>query len=414
MDPLDQLRDDVRRLLDEAFRPELTVRSWWAALAEARLVAPSWPEPFGRGLGPQTARVVSEELARVGAIAPPQGGVGMRMAGPTLLAHGTPAQQEEYLWPLLRGEESWCQLFSEPGAGSDLPSLVTRAVADGDEFVITGQKVWNSAADLARRGMLLARTNPGLPKRDGITFFLIDMDQPGVEVQPLRQMNGEAHFCEVFLTEARVSARDVVGTIDGGWSVARTLVSVERGAATERAARGLLFLASGERAGQLDRTIGEVMATREEDTARFSGSAIPSRAMLELARERGELDPVQRDELVRYWMLTEVHKLNLQRARQRTGGTGAEGSIAKLMLGKICNASRDLSLSLLGPAATLAGASAPYDGELQVVGLSSPGVTIGAGTDEIQRNTMAERILGLPRQEDPSAAVPFSEIAQAR
>jgi alkylation response protein AidB-like acyl-CoA dehydrogenase len=413
MAALDDLRIDIRQLLTEHFRPDATVRSWWAALADAGLTAPNWPKPFGRGLSSEASRIVTEELVKAGAIAPPQGGVGMRMAGPTLLAHGTEEQKETYLWPLLRGEESWCQLFSEPGAGSDLPILSTKALLDGDEFVISGQKVWNSAADLASRGMLLARTNADVPKREGITFFLLDMDQPGVEVRPLRQMNGEASFCEVFMTEVRATHAEILGEIDAGWTVARTLVSVERGATSERAARGLIFLASGAIAGNLDRTVGEVLGTQEQGGTRFSGSAIPSRAMFQLAREAGPLSPTQRDGLVRYWVLTEVHKLNLQRARQQTGGTGAEGSIGKLMLGKICNASRDLSFSLLGPAATLAGDSAPYGGEIQTVGLSSPGVTIGAGTDEIQRNTMAERILGLPREEDPSANIPFKETTSA-
>ena len=197
MAALDDLRIDIRQLLTEHFRPDATVRSWWAALADAGLTAPNWPKPFGRGLSSEASRIVTEELVKAGAIAPPQGGVGMRMAGPTLLAHGTEEQKETYLWPLLRGEESWCQLFSEPGAGSDLPILSTKALLDGDEFVISGQKVWNSAADLASRGMLLARTNADVPKREGITLGGLCFMAPRCSRSP-PDVGSAAHHLSLF------------------------------------------------------------------------------------------------------------------------------------------------------------------------------------------------------------------------
>jgi alkylation response protein AidB-like acyl-CoA dehydrogenase len=315
---------------------------------------------------------------------------------------------------MLHGDEVWCQLFSEPAAGSDLPALATRAVRDGDAWVVDGQKVWNSSADVARRGMLLARTDPDRPKRDGITYFVIDMDQPGVEARPLRQMNGEAHFCEVFLTAARVAGDDVVGAVDDGWRVARTTMGFERAMVTARPARGLVSVPSGERVGQLDRLTGDVVEhARHRTTAAFTGNAVPSRRLLALARERGvERDPVIRDRLARYYTLTEISRFTQLRvaAAARAGQpVGPEASIAKLAVSNICQASRDLTFALLGAHGMLDGADAPYDGALHTVALASFGTRIGGGTDEIQKNTLGERALGLPREPDVDRDVPWRD-----
>jgi alkylation response protein AidB-like acyl-CoA dehydrogenase len=400
-DGLEPLRAEVRAWLRKAWSAEITVREWWRRLADARLSAPAWPAPWGRSLPPPAVAAVTRELAAAGVIAPPDGGVAMRLVGPTLLQHATPPQLTRYLPSMLRGEESWCQLFSEPGAGSDLPSLATRAVRDGDRFVVNGQKVWSSAADLARRGLLLARTDPGSAGRQGISCFIIDMDQPGVEVRPLRQMNGEANFCEVFLTDAIVAVDDLVGQLNRGWQVARTALAHERASAADQPARGLVAVPSGERAGMLDRRVGDVVAAATTRRRRLTGAALPAIRMFELARERGVAsEPVMRQELVQYLILLEVHRLTLQRVRRAVaeGRAGAGTSLAKLSLSRICRYSRDLSFRILGAAATLSGGDAPYGGEIQRVGLASPGVSIGAGTDEIQRNTIAERVLGLPSE----------------
>jgi alkylation response protein AidB-like acyl-CoA dehydrogenase len=395
----DALRDEVRDWLGANWAEDITVREWWRRLAEARLVAPEWPEPWGRGLTRPESRAVTEVLAGAGVIAPPIGNVGLRLAGPTLLAHADERQLEAYLPPLLRGEEAWCQLFSEPGAGSDLPSLAARAVKDGGAWIVNGQKVWNSAADVSRRGMLLARTAPDVPKREGISYFVVDMAQPGVLVRPLRMMNGEIDFCEVFLTDARVRDADVIGGVNHGWPVARTTLALERTTAADGSARGLVVVPSGEEAGQLDRTVGDVQAGWSSTTARFRSMALRTRRMIDLSREHGVADdPHVRQGLARYSSLTDVHRLTQRRAAARSGRPGAEGALSKLALGRICNTSRDLSFSILGAAAMLAGDDAPERGELQTIGLASPGVTIGAGTDEIQRNTIGERALGLPRE----------------
>ena len=203
-------------------------KAWQAKLAGATRACITWPEEYGGrgGTGTQAAIFAEEQAAfgvSTGAFA-----VGIGMAGPTIIAHGTPEQKERFLPPLVRGEEVWCQLFSEPGAGSDLAGLATRAVRDGDEYVVTGQKVWTSGAQVSDWGILLARTDPDQPKHRGITYFLLDMHSPGIEIRPLRQMTGAAHFNEVFLTEVRIPAANVLGEVNGGWGVAMTTLANER------------------------------------------------------------------------------------------------------------------------------------------------------------------------------------------
>ena len=232
------VRSLVRAWLQDAWDPEITVREWWARLADAGWSQPRWPSGLGgRDLHPGDARVVSEELAALGVIGPPSGGVGAHLAGPTLLAHGTDAQIKQYLPRIADGSESWTQLFSEPGSGSDLASLGMRAQRTDEGWRVSGQKVWNSSAELAQRALLLARTNVDVPKHEGITYFTLDRSQPGVEVRLLRQMNCSSSFCEVFLDEVLVTEDDVVGALNHGWKVAQTTLLQERQTVSARAAR---------------------------------------------------------------------------------------------------------------------------------------------------------------------------------
>lgn len=411
-------QDGIRQWIDENWSPDYSLREWWRRMFEAGLTAPSWPEPYGRGLSFTEARVLTEELARARVVGPPEGNVGMRLAGPMLLHHASDEQRKRFLPPLLRGEEAWCQLFSEPGAGSDLPALSTRGIRDGERFIVNGQKVWNSAADSSKRGMLLMRTNPEAPKRAGITFAVIDMDQPGVQASPLKTMNGHAHFCEVFLTDAVVKVCDVIGEVDDGWRVARTVLGLERTSASQVAAQGLTNVQSGEAAGHLDRKVGDVIAASEGAPKGYVVSALRAKAVIALAEEREVTHmPVVRQELARYYALTQVHRWNQERAKAstRAGRPAPEGAITKLVLGQICRMSRDLSFQILGASALLAESDAPMQGEILEIGLSSPGVTIGAGTDEIQRNTIGEQVLGLPREpmSDIDTNGRLSERAQA-
>jgi alkylation response protein AidB-like acyl-CoA dehydrogenase len=321
----------------------------------------------------------------------------------------------ELVRPIATGEAAWCQLFSEPGSGSDLASVGTRAVRDGDEWVVSGQKVWNSSADSADFGMLLARTDVDVPKHAGLTYFVIDMQQPGIEVRPLRQMNGAANFCEVFLTEARVRGGHVIGDVNGGWRVAQSTLFHERNSVAGGGLPGLVMARSGSR-GDLDRTVSEVLdRAREVAKARKSpirAGAVPVKLMIELAQKSGVSgDPVIRQELARYVSQVRVNGWTMRRSGAAGGKlTGADGSIAKLTTARICQESRDLSYRIVGARGMLAGRVSPLEGDLQTVNLASPGNRLGGGTDEIQLNLLGERALGLPREPSTDKDVPYRDL----
>ena len=253
------LATQVQAWVDANWDLSLTVREWWLRLADAGYAYPAWPLGLGgSGATRRDAMTIAAVLARNGLIGPPVGAMAATLAAPTLLEHATEAQRTELVRPIATGEASWCQLFSEPGSGSDLASVGTRAVRDGDEWVVTGQKVWNSSADSADFGMLLARTDVDVPKHAGLTYFVIDMKQPGIEARPLQQMNGAANFCEVFLTEARVRGDRVIGDVNGGWQVAQTTLFHERNSVAGGGLPGLVMARSGSE-GDLDRKVSEVL-----------------------------------------------------------------------------------------------------------------------------------------------------------
>ena len=412
--------EQVRGWIDEHWRRELPLRAWWDVLADAGYAFPTWPPHLGgSGASPADARVVSTALSSAGVLGPPSGN-GPNMGGPTVLEHGTPEQRQRLIAPMARGRHSWAQLFSEPGAGSDLASLATRAELDGDEYIINGQKVWNSLADQSEWGMLLARTNPDVPKHEGITFMMIRMDQPGVETRPLVQMNGVADFCEVFLTDARVSVDDVIGGPGNGWTVARTTLSHERAAAGTGRARGLATVAAGTKAENLDRPVGELLdETRRqlEDRSTRSEVLLNARTQMALAQSCGAAEnQTLRDQLVRYYTDLQVYRWTGQRSRDNaTSGrrAGPESSIMKLQLAELAHRSRDLSLSMLGAEGMLAGQDARENGRYLMAAMSSFAASIGGGTNEIQRNIIGERALGLPRELAVDAEVPFRELRRS-
>ena len=219
---------EVRAWLETNWDPELTLAEWWERLTDSGWSAPTWPkEWYGRGLTSDLAKIVTAERERIGAPGGP-GGLGVMLAGPTIITHGSDEQKRRYLRPMLTGQEAWCQLFSEPGAGSDLAALQCKAERDGDEWVVAGQKVWSSGAHFADLGMLLARTDPDVPKHAGITYFVISMDQPGIEIRPIKEMTGRALFNEVFLDGARVQPGSEIGGLNNGWGVALTTLANER------------------------------------------------------------------------------------------------------------------------------------------------------------------------------------------
>jgi alkylation response protein AidB-like acyl-CoA dehydrogenase len=401
------------------WQTDLTLAQWWQRLFDAGYAFPAWPEGLG-GFGATAAesRLISAALAAANVIGPPSGN-GPTMGGPTLLAHASVEQKQRFLPAMASGQHQWCQLFSEPGAGSDLASLGTQAERDGDEFVVNGQKVWNSRADVSEWGMLLARTDSDVPKHAGLTFVMIDMNQPGVEVRPLVQMNGAAEFCEVFLTDARARVADVIGAVSEGWKVARTTLTHERAGAAAGRSRGLVDVLAGAACGNLDKPVGELIkasAAAANDPTKRMELLLSSRTMMGLATATGAAaNPVSRDQLMRYHVHCEVYRLNGQRMRDesRKGRSTLDGSLMKLDLALMAHESRDLSLSLLGAEGMLTLDSSREHGRYQRAALSSFVPSLGGGTNEIQRNIIGERTLGLPREPGTDNDVPFRDLRRS-
>ncbi len=406
----------VQAWVEANWDTSITVREWWLRLADAGYAYPTWPLGLGGSdASRRDAMTVTGVLAQNKVIGSPVGAMASTLAAPTLLEHATEAQRTELVRPIATGEAAWCQLFSEPGSGSDLASVGTRAVRDGDEWVVTGQKVWNSSADSADFGMLLARTDVDVPKHAGITYFVIDMKQSGIEVRPLKQMNGASNFCEVFLTEARVRGDHVIGEVNGGWRVAQSTLFHERNSVAGGGLPGLVMARSGS-GGDLDRKVAEVLdRAREVAKARKSpirAGAVPAKLMVELAQKFGVSgDPVIRQELARYVSQVRVNGWTMRRSGAAGGKlTGADGSIAKLTTARICQESRDLSYRIVGARGMLMGQISPLEGDLQMVNLASPGNRLGGGTDEIQLNVLGERALGLPREPSSDKDVPYRDL----
>ncbi len=359
------------------------VRAWLAdhphpsprQLAEAGYVAPHWPAPWGLDADPLHQMVIDEELRRA-RVRTPINPIGLGWAGPTIVHAGTDEQKERYLPPLLAGEEIWCQLFSEPNAGSDLAAVATKAVRDGDEWVVTGQKIWTSMAHFAAFGILLARTDPGAPKHAGITYFICPMRGDGIEVRPITEMTGNAHFSEVFLTDVRIPARNVVGEVSGGWPLARLTLANER-----------VSLSSG---------------------GALWGMGPRAEHLVQIARTAGPLDLLHRDRLVRLYAEGEILRLlNLRTISELVQGRqpGPEASVKKIVADEHGQRLMDLAKDMAGPGGMTADAGpagSPVD-EWHWGFLFSRALTIGGGTGEVLRNVVGERILGLPREPEPQA-----------
>jgi len=350
-------------------------KAWSLKLFEAGFVGMTWPSRYGGQEAPPTRQaIVLEEMGRVEA--PDHvGPIGIGMAGPTILAHGTDEQKDRFLRKILTGEEVWCQGFSEPNAGSDLATLQTKAVRDGDRFVVSGQKVWSSFAHIADRCILLARTDWTGRKHEGLTYFLLDMHAPGVQVRPLRQITGEAEFNEIFLESVAIPADRVLGEVGQGWSVAITTLMNERA------------------------NVGFALMARLESNYR---------RLTELAKatarngSRAADDPMVRDRLADLWADLQAFRFTIYRAFSamlKTGMPGPEGSVAKLFWSETNQRLTKAALEIEGASALLAEGSdrAVAGGRWQTAQLRSRGNTIEAGTSEILRNIIAERVLGLPK-----------------
>ena len=366
------------------------MRSWLDAhpyaagrqLAEAGYVAPHWPRPWGLDADPIAQLIIDDELRRAG-VARPINPIGIGWGGPTILHAGNKEQKDRYLMPLLAGEEMWCQLFSEPGAGSDLANLSTRAVRDGDTYVINGQKVWTSLAHFAKFGILIARTNPDAPKHKGISYFICPMKAPGIEIRPLIQMTKEHSFNEVFFTDVRIPAENLVGTENDGWRLAKVTLGNER------------VSLSGEGA--------------------LWGNGPAASDLFDLVRSQGGVsDPVMRQRLAQLYCEAEV--LRLIRLRTVTAAIqgkppGPEASVRKAMADEHGQRIMGLAKDLAGAHGMLAsgGPLGVADPSWASGYLFARALTIGGGTTEVQRNIIAERVLGLPHDIDVETGKTWSE-----
>ncbi|MEX0676031.1 MAG: acyl-CoA dehydrogenase [Pirellulales bacterium] len=377
-----KFRDELRAWLKNNLPPKMVkaadnaaahyeyLTAWQRKLYEGGWAGISWPKEYGgRGASPIEQAIFQEEMAL--ADAPERmGTIGQGLVGPTIIAVGSEAQKKRYLARILSGEDIWCQGFSEPNAGSDVASLESKAVLDGDHFVINGQKIWTSYAHIAQHCLLIVRTDPAAPKHKGLTCLLVDMKTPGITVRPLKMMSGDSGFNEMFFTNVRVPLKDMIGKVNEGWSVAITAL------ANERANLGTGLYVVFKR--NLDAMVEQARKIKRG-----------GRAVIE--------DPVVRQRLAQAYVELEVFRLNTTRSLSmlnKTGAPGPEGSIQKLYWSELNQRMAQIAMEVLGPYAQLA----DYDGGRWAYAyLRSRGNTIEAGTSEIQRNIIAQRVLGLPR-----------------
>ncbi len=374
--------DDPRRL---------AVREWIAThpdavpreLAESGYVAPHWPAPWGLDADPVHQLLIDDEFARAG-VKRPSNQIGIGWAAPTIIHAGTEEQKKRYVLPALAGEETWCQLFSEPGAGSDLASLGTRAVRDGDEWVVNGQKIWTTGAHYSGFGILIARTDPSAPKHRGITYFICPMDLPGIEVRNIRNIAGADSFNEVFFTDVRIPHANVVGEVNDGWRLAKVTLGNER---VSLSSSGVLW-----------------------------GAGPTAADIVDEARSLGVTDAVMRQRLAALWtehVILDLIRMRTLTARLRGEQPGPEASIRKIMADEHGQKAMEIARDLIGMDALVVGTR---EGDKTLRSRSwysgymfSKALTIGGGTGEVQRNILGERVLGLPAEPDESTGRPWSD-----
>lgn len=405
------IRQEISAWLDAHWSPDRPLLQWRQLLLEHGWAAPNWPEDcFGRGYDAEEAAVVAEVFREKGAVGAAQVGP-RRLAAETILVHGSADQKQRYLPPILTGEHAWCQLFSEPGSGSDLAGASTRADFVDGRWVINGQKVWNTSAHHADYGILVARSDWALPKHQGLSYYIIDMRQPGVEVRPLRQMNGHASFNEVFMTDAIVPAEDLMGGQGNGWAVATTTLTIER----QGFARG-----RNPSTGAETQT-GSIYAeyAQELEIANEPYSWYPQREgrvdlVMSRARETGAIrNPAVRQEIARLMCLQAGARLAAASAaaQQRSGSRQIvpAGSIGKLGASVIARQAAHVHTMISGADAMLTGEQSAEAGMIAETLISVPAISIAGGTDEIQRNIIAERVLGMPKEQRMDTG-PFRDI----
>ncbi len=411
----DAIVDELRSWLEQNWDPDLTVAEWWERLGMAGWAAPTWPvEWYGKGVSRDEANAISRELTRLRRRRVRPSGLGLLLAGPTIVTHGTDEQRAALLPDIVTGRKAWCQLFSEPGAGSDLAGLQAKAVADGDEWVVNGQKVWTSGAQIADLGMLLARTDADVPKHAGISYFAVEMDQPGMDIRPLREMTGRALFNEVFMTDVRVADADAPRR-------AQQRLGRRQHDAGQRARR------SGRRwwrrrrrrdtrhEGRLPRRAGAATSPIRRSAA---GTALQGRSgsmLFDLAQRprpgRRPGAPPGPHAAVHAERDRPVHQPAHEGGQGRRSRTRSRGQHGQAVDDAASPASAATSACRSSaPAACSSGADAPLNGMLGEMALFAPAVSIYGGSDEIQKNIIGERVLGLPSEPRRDKGVPFNQL----
>ena len=404
------VRAEAGAWLDANWDPNTGLVEWRNKLAETGWGMPTWPQEwYGKGMSSPLAAAVEEEFQAVGAIGVARAGIRM-LAAATLLEHGTQVHKEKFLRRILTGEDTWCQLFSEPGSGSDLAGASTRADLKDGKWIINGQKVWTTSAHHAQFGLLLARTDWDVPKHKGLTYFVLDMEQPGVEVHPLRQMNGHASFNQVFFTDAEILPEFMVEGLGDGWKIATTTLMHER-----RGADGLRGWAMGT-----DRPERAYVEERAElATAMAPYKWYPQRMgrvdlVMERAKATGKLeDPAARQEIAKLLILSKSAEWTARRAREaqiQGRNQGPEGSIGKLAASHVARLANHVHTLITGADAMLTEEDSPMDGVIAEILVSTPAISIAGGTDEIQRNIISERVLGMPKEPRNDTDRPFRDV----
>lgn len=406
----ESVRAEVRAWLAANWNTELGLVEWRNKLVDSGWGAPHWPKNwYGRDLPARFVPIVEEEFDRIGAVGVAKAGI-RTLAAATILAHGTDLHKEKYLRRILTGEDTWCQLFSEPGSGSDLAGAVTRADRKGNVWVINGQKVWNTSAHKADWGLLLARTDWDAVKHKGLSYFIINMRQPGVKVYPLKQMNGHASFNQVFFNDAIVEPEFLVEDTGQGWTVATTTLMHERRGADGLRSQG----GATDKKGRIyDEERAEV-ATVMEPYKWYPQRAGRVDLIMQRARETGKInDPVVRQEIAKVLTMAKAAEWTARRARaaQAQGRPqGPEGSLGKLVASHVARACGRVHTQLTGAHALLTGPESPMGGVIAEILVSIPAVSIAGGTDEIQRNIISERVLKMPKEPSVDTDKPFRDV----
>lgn len=412
LDNEDSVRKAVRAWLEAHWDPNLSLVEWRNILVDSGWGVPNWPkEWYGHDLPLALVSVVDEEFERIGAIGVARKG-SSTLAAATILAHGSEAQKEKFLRRILTGEDAWCQLFSEPGSGSDLAGASTRAVLQGDSYVVNGQKVWNTSAHHADYGILLARTNIDVPKHQGLSYFLIPMRQPGVTVRPLKQMNGHASFNEVFFADALIPRENRLENEGDGWKIATTTLMHERRYADSMRREKQ----STNRPERIYREEAEEITIALEPYTWYPQRAGRVDLIIERAKETGRnSDPVVRQAIAKLLCLARCAEWTARRARvaQEQGrNPGPEGSLGKLASSYVARAANRVHTMITGTDAMLTGEDSPMGGVIAEILVSTPAISIAGGTDEIQKNIIAERVLKMPKETRIDVNVPFRDVLQ--